>query len=113
MTIIVPHRTTAEKAMAIVDRSSNDLFDIGGSPGASAVELVDKKKSWNGRLMDFSLSARLGFISLPISGTVAVDDVNVTIQCELPKLVNQFIGEEKIRAGIERKVRGMLGPSLK
>ena len=105
MTVIVPHHTTVEKAMATVDRSSNDLFDIAGS---SMVELADKKKSWNGRLMDFSLTARLGFISVPISGTVAVDDVNVTMQCELPKLVNQFIGEDKVRAGIEQKVRGML-----
>lgn len=58
--------------------------------------------------MDFSLTARLGFIALPISGTVLVDDTNVTVQCELPALVSTFIGEDKVRAGIEGKLRGML-----
>ena len=56
--------------------------------------------------MDFSLTARVGFISVPISGTVVVDDVNVTVNCELPALVKQFIGEDKIRAGLDRRVRG-------
>jgi hypothetical protein len=101
----VPHRTTAEKAIATVDRSANTLFEgVGGSP----VELVDRRKSWNGPVMDFSLTARVGFISVPIAGTVAVDDVNVTVQCELPGIVNQFIGEDKIRAGVDRKIRAML-----
>ena len=105
MTIIVPHRTTAEKAISMVDRSATTLFDgVGGSP----VELVDRKKSWNGPVMDFFLIARVGFISVPIAGTVAVDDINVTVQCELPGIVRQFIGEDKIQASVDRKIRGML-----
>jgi hypothetical protein len=106
VTVIVPHHTTVEEAILIVDRSANDLFD---GAGGGAVELVERKKGWNGPLMDFSLTARLGFISLPISGNVVVDEVNVTVHCELPALVKTFIGEDKIRAGVERKVRGMLG----
>jgi hypothetical protein len=103
--IIVPHRTTVEEAIAIVDRSADGLFEfaVGGS-----VELVERKRGWNGPLMDFSLIARAGFISLPIAGSVIVDEVNVTLNCELPALVKTFVGEEKIRAGIEGRVRGML-----
>ncbi|MGA2714068.1 MAG: hypothetical protein ABSG41_13255 [Bryobacteraceae bacterium] len=108
MTIIVPHRTTAEEAISIVDRSATTLFE--GS-GGSLVELVDRRKNWNGPVMDFSLTARVGFISVPIFGTVAVCDINVTVQCELPGIVKQFIGEDKIRAGIDRKIRGMLETS--
>lgn len=108
MTIIIPHHTTAEKAIATVDRSANSLFEgAGGSP----LELVDRKKSWHGPVMDFSLTARVGFISVPISGTVTVDDVNVTVQCELPGIVKQFIGEEKIQASVGGKIRGMLETS--
>jgi hypothetical protein len=107
MTIIIPHKTTAEKAMAIVDNSANSLFE---STAGSHVQLVDKTRSWNGQTMDFSLSARVGFISVPISGTIVVDETNVTINCQLPALVNQFIGEEKIRAGLEGRVRAMLAP---
>ena len=105
MTIIVPHHTTVEKAIAMVDKSANDLFE---GAGGGAVELVDRKTSWNGRLMNFSLTARVGFISLPISGDVVVDDVNVTVHCELPAMVKTFLGEDKLAASVERKVRGML-----
>ena len=52
MTVIVPHRTTVEQAMGIVDRSAYDLFD--GVAGAS-VELVDRKKNWSGPQMPRSL----------------------------------------------------------
>jgi hypothetical protein len=106
MTVIVPHRTTVEQAMGIVDRSAYDLFD--GVAGAS-VELVDRKKNWRGPRMDFSLTAQAGFISVPISGVVVVDEVNVTVHCELPELVKKFVGEDKMRVGVERKMRGVLG----
>ncbi len=105
MTVIVPHNTTPEKAIASIDRSATTLFE--GS-GGSAVQLTKQTKSWNGRVMSFSVTAKVGFISVPISGTVAVDDVNVTVQCELPPLVNKFVGEDKVRARVEERVRGML-----
>jgi len=107
MKVIVPHNTTVDEAIVVVDRSASHLFE---GAGGGSVELVDRKKSWNGPLMDFSMTARVGFISLPISGVVVVDEVNVTVHCELPALVKTFIGEDKIRGSIERKVRGMLGP---
>lgn len=105
MTVIVPHGATPEKAIATIDHSWDRLFEgIGGAP----VQLTDEKKSWSGRTMSFSLTARVGFIALPISGTVSVDDTNVTIQCELPGIVSKFIGEDKVRAGIEGRIRGLL-----
>jgi hypothetical protein len=106
MTVIVAHGTTVEDAIGIVDRSANDLFE--GVAGAS-VELVDRRQGWNGPQMDFSLTAQAGFISVPISGIVVVDEVNVTVHCELPELVKTFVGEDKMRGGIERKMRGLLG----
>lgn len=105
MTVIVPHNTTAEKAIAAIDASANRLFE--GAAGSS-VQLTDQKKSWNGRVMDFSLVARLGFVAVPLSGTIAVDDVNVTVQCEPPAIVARLLGDDKFRAGIEGKIRGML-----
>lgn len=105
MTIIVPHRTTAAKAIETIDHSWNRLFE---GMGGSAVQLTDQVKQWTGQVMTFSLNARVGFISVPLSGTVAVDDTNITVECELPAIVKQFIGEEKIRGGIEKHVRGLL-----
>jgi hypothetical protein len=104
--VIVPHYTTVEEAIVIVDRSANALFD---GAGGQSVELIDRKKGWNGPLMDFSLTARVGYVSLPISGMVVVDEVNVTVDCELPTLVKLFVGEDAIRADVWRKVRGMFG----
>jgi hypothetical protein len=104
--VIVPHNTTVEQAIVIVDRSADDLFE---GAGGGAVELAERKKGWNGPLMDFSLTARVGFISMPISGTVVVDEICVTVHCELPALVKTFVGEDRIRASVERKVRVMLG----
>lgn len=105
MTVIIPHKTTAGKAIEKVDQSSDSLFEI---PGGGPVQLADKKKSWNGQTMNFSLNAKVGFISLPISGTVVVDDTNVTVHCELPGMIRKLGGEDAIRSSIERKVRGML-----
>jgi hypothetical protein len=102
--IIVPHNTTVERAIAMVDRSADGLFE----DAAGAVELADRKREWNGPRMDFSLTARLGFVSLPISGNVLIEEVYVTVDCELPALVKTFAGEDKIRASVERKVRRML-----
>jgi hypothetical protein len=104
--VVVPHHTTVEEAIALVDRSADHLFE---GVGGGSVELVDRKTNWTGPLMDFSLTARAGFISLPIAGTVVVDEVNVTLNCELPPLVKTFVGEDKLRDSLERKVRGMFG----
>jgi hypothetical protein len=104
VTVVVPHRTTVEDAMGIVDRSANGLFD---DVGGGMVELVERKQSWNGPSMDFSLIARVGFISLPISGMVVIDEINVTLHCELPALAKNFLGEEKICADLDRRVRAM------
>jgi hypothetical protein len=38
-----------------------------------------------------------------------VDEICVTVHCELPALVKTFVGEDRIRASVERKVRVMLG----
>lgn len=105
MKVIVPHNTTVEEAIVIVDRSADDLF---ADATGGVVELAERKKGWRGPLMDFSLTARVGFISLPIAGTVIVDETNVVVHCELPAIVKTFVGEEKIRSSVERKVRRML-----
>ena len=104
MKVVIAHGKTQDQAILAVDKSANDLFDLGGG----SVSLTDQKKTWDGPLMDFSLVARVGFIALPISGMVTVDDTNVTVDAELPSLVKTFVGEDKIRNGVERKVRAML-----
>jgi hypothetical protein len=104
MKAVVTHGTTREKAIEVVDRSANNLFDF----GSRSVILADQTHSWNGPVMNFSVVVKAGFIALPLAGTVTVDDVNVTIECELPGLVKNFIGEDKLRGDIERHVSALL-----
>ena len=101
MTVIIPHHKTQEEVVGLIDRSANDLFTngVGGS-----VKMVDPKKEWNGSTMTFSVTGRMGFISVPLSGTLMVDDANVTVVCELPGMVKNFVGEAKVQAGIEKKI---------
>src|ERR1039458_3262265 len=106
MKVTVLHQTTREEAIVIVDRSADQLFDF----GSSSVLLTVQKKSWNGSVMEFLLVAKAGFIALPVSGTVTVDDANVIIECELPALARNFVGEDKIAASIAKRVSGLLRP---
>jgi hypothetical protein len=105
MTLIIPHHKTEQEAIKIIDRGANDLF---AGVAAGAVEIVDQKKEWNGSTMTFSFTGRLGFISVPLSGTILVDDRNVTVKCELPAMVKNFIGEDKVGADIEGKIRRLV-----
>lgn len=108
MKVVVPHNTTREKAIAMVDRSAGDLLDM----GSKAIEMVNPQRRWTGPRMEFSMTARVGFISLPLSGSVLVEEVDVTIDIDLPPMAKNFIGEENIRARVEHKIRGALsGPS--
>jgi len=105
MTVIVPHKKTKEQAMAQVDQASTELF---AGVATGPVKLTDQKKNWQGSTMSFSVTGKMGFISVPLSGTVLVDDTNVTIECDLPPIVKNFIGEGAVRTGIEQKVKGLL-----
>lgn len=105
MTVTVPHQKTQLEAIGVVDQAASELF---ASIVSGPVQLVNQKKYWTGPSMEFSFQAQVGFISIPLSGTAVVDDLNVVIDCELPGLVKSFIGEDKIRHSLEHKVKRLL-----
>ncbi len=105
MTVIIPHHKTEREAIAIIDRAASDLF---AGVAGGAIQIIGQKKEWNGSTMTFSFTGQLGFIAVPISGTIVVDDRNVTVNCELPGMVKNFIGESKVGASIEGKIKGLL-----
>ncbi len=104
MTLVVPHHKTRQEAIAII-AADDDLF--AGAAGGS-VEIVDQRKVWRGSSMAFSFVGRVGFISVPVSGTLRVDDVNVTVTSDLPPMVKNYVGEEKVAAAIEKQLRRVL-----
>ncbi len=106
MTVIIPHHKTKQEVVASIDDAATKLFasGLGGS-----VAIVDPKKDWSDSTMSFSLTGKMGFISVPLAGTVAVDDANVTVECDLPPMLKNFLGEAKISAGIQSKMKEIVG----
>ena len=90
--------------MESVDRSFDDIFQ--GPPGLP-VRLTMKQRSWEGSLLRFSLTAKFGFLSTPISGTVEVTDHDVTVDADLG-LLNSLIPEKTAREVIGNRIKGFL-----
>jgi hypothetical protein len=107
MKVVVPHHSTQQALIPILDKGADQLL---GGAGGRNIQILNQKKTWDGPVMTFSCTGKAGFISVPLSGTVAVDDTNVTVECELPAMVKKFVGEEKIQGMVEQRIRAMVQP---
>ena len=58
--------------------------------------------------MAFSLVAKMGFISNPISGTVTVTDTDVTLDADIGML-GKLVPVEKIQTALRTRLKGLLG----
>lgn len=105
MRITVTHNKGLQGARKLVDESATELFK--GMPG-TPVQLVDQQKRWDGDTMHYSFTGKMGFFSAPVKGWIQVTEKDVTIECELPDLVKKFMPEDKVKAGIESRIRGLL-----
>lgn len=104
MRVEVAHQLGKEAAVPVIDRCVDEL--LGGF--GSNVQIVDKKTSWNASTMQFSFTGKVGFISVPLAGTIDVNDANVVVNMDLPPMVKNFIGEDKIHRIVETNVRELL-----
>jgi hypothetical protein len=104
MRISVSHTKPIEEVMGAVDRSFTFLFKGTGIP----LELVNPQKCWNGSTMTFSLTAKMGFVSTPIKGTVQVTDKDITIDADLG-ILERMIPKDRARDFIGNRIRGLLG----
>jgi hypothetical protein len=66
------------------------------------------EKSWSGDTMTFVFKAGVAFLTTPIQGTVAVSETEVVIDVAIPEAFRHFIAEDKLKSGIETRVRGLL-----
>jgi len=104
MRVTISHKKTKAQAIQAVDRAIDEVF---GAAALGPVTVINQKKNWNESTMTFSLTAKMGFLTNPISGTVEVTDIDVTIDADLGML-NKLFPEEKVRATVESRVRGLL-----
>jgi hypothetical protein len=66
------------------------------------------RRDWTGSELTFSLAVGFAGMNSPVDGKVWVTDRDLTIECKLPAFITALIPEEKLRAGVEGKVRGLL-----
>jgi hypothetical protein len=104
MRITIAHQRTQAEVIASVDRSFDQMFQgVSGLP----VKLVVEQKSWQGSLLSFALSAKMGGLSTPIKGTVEVTDHEVTVDVDLGML-GRFVPEDATRELIGKRMKGLL-----
>ncbi len=104
MRITVSHTKSKDAVIRSVDRSFDDLFR-----GVSTVpiQFVEERRSWQGSTLNFLISAKMGFMSTPIKGTIEVTDTDVTIDADLG-IFERLIPATKAKAAITSKIRGLL-----
>ncbi|HEX7361581.1 MAG TPA: polyhydroxyalkanoic acid system family protein [Bryobacteraceae bacterium] len=104
MRITVSHTRPKDEVKASVDRSFDNLFrGVGGVP----LQITNEKCNWNGDTLQFSFSAKVGFLSAPIKGTVEVTEREVIVNADLG-LLEKLLPAASARSALEERVRGLL-----
>jgi hypothetical protein len=103
MRITIAHNKPKQEVVDSIDRGFDDVFRMEGLP----LKIVLEQKNWQGSTMTFALSAKMGFMSSPIRGTIDVTDRDVTIDANLG-MFERFVSEEKAREVLGTKFKGLL-----
>jgi hypothetical protein len=104
MRITISHKQPKAEVVQSVDRSFNELFQ---GVAKVPIQLVAEQKNWQGSTLHFSLSAKMGFLSTPIRGTIEVTEKDVTIDADLG-ILERFIPAGAAREAIGSRIRGLL-----
>ena len=104
MRITVSHNKPKQEVIRAVDRSFNDLFR---SIPMIPLQLVNERREWNGSTLTFSFDAKMGPVSTPIKGFVAVTDTDITIDADLG-LLERLLPAKQTQTALEGRVRGLL-----
>ncbi len=104
MRVTVSHTQSKEEVMRTIDRSFDEVFR---NLGAIPVKLVEEKRSWEGSRLSFSMSAKMGFLSSPVKGTIDVTDRDVTVDVDLG-MFERLIPAAKAQETLSGAVRGLL-----
>ncbi len=103
MRITIAHKKPKQEVIDSIDRGFDDVFKMEGLP----LKIVLEQKSWQGSTLTFALSAKMGFMSSPIRGTIDVSDRDVTIDANLG-MFERFVSEDKVREVLGTKFKGLL-----
>jgi hypothetical protein len=102
--ISLSHTRPKQEVIASVERWFNDLFQqAGGLP----VKLTVDQRSWQGSVMSFQVTAKMGIMSTPIRGTEEVTDTDIIIDADLGML-GRFIDEKTAHQMLGSRLKGLL-----
>jgi len=104
MRITVSHTKSKDAVISAVDRSFDDLFR---NVTAVPIQFVEERRSWQGSTLTFLISAKMGFVSTLIKGTIEVTDTDITIDADLG-LLERLIPATKAKAALTSQIRGLL-----
>ena len=105
MRVTVTHNKGLQGVMKTVNDCSDQLLS---SAATGPVTVTDVQKKWDGSTMHFSFTGKMGFFSSAVRGYVQCAEQDVTIEIDLPAALKHFVPEEKVKAQVESRVRGLL-----
>jgi hypothetical protein len=106
MRIEQPHSLGQQEAVSRIDQFLERL--VKNPPGGVVVK--DAQREWDGSRLNFSFTAAKSFVSASIRGVMDVRDDEVVLESELPALVKNLLGEDRIRHVIADQLGDMLRP---
>lgn len=102
MKMTLPHYTTQQKAIRIINRKAEELIERADKE-FPWVKVIDPQKSWADNIMRFSFTVQKLFLTLDFEGTVIVTNQEVIGESNLPPIVTTFFSESKIKEVIKEK----------
>jgi hypothetical protein len=106
MRVTISHKKTRQQIVDLVEQNTNQLLQ--GLAAGAPVQLANMQRRWNASKMDFAFDATAGFLRVPIRGFIEVTDTEVIIDADLPAFLTEMLPEEKMRASLESKAKGLL-----
>jgi hypothetical protein len=104
MRIEQSHSLGQEAARSRIDQFLEKL--VQDPPGGVTVK--DAQRDWNGNQMTFSFTAVKGFFGTSIKGVMDVMEDKVVVESDLPPLVKNLLGEDRIRHALSEGLGKML-----
>ena len=106
MRIEQSHKLGQEAAKSRIDQVLERL--VQNPPGGVTVK--DAQREWEGNRMNFSFKAAEGVLWHNDQGVMEVLDDKVIVESELPALVKNLLGEDRIRHVIADQLGNVLRP---
>ena len=104
MRITVSHDKGKQEAMRSVNGAADQVL---GGIFTGPLHMSDVHKHWNGSTMEFSLTAGMSAIRVPIKGSILVTDTEITIDCDLPAFLENLL-PQSARSSVQSAIRGLL-----